>query len=81
MPSVHRHARRKEKRNIDVNSKANSKYSVFTSGYGIIDEDTDVAWLAEEENKNRVHVDDKREKKEEVLFIWTDLLAVVCRSD
>lgn len=31
--------------------------------------------------KNRVHADDKREKKEEVLFIWTDLLAVVCRSD
>lgn len=62
MPSILSHARRKDKCNIEVNSKGNSKYSVFTSGYSIIDEDTDVAELAEEK-KNRVHADDKSEKK------------------
>lgn len=42
-------------------------------------------WLDSQEKnpqKTRVHVDNKSEKKkEEVLFIWSDLLAVVCRSD
>lgn len=37
--------------------------------------------ISRRRKKNRVHADDKREKNEEVLFIWSPLLAVVCRSD